>query len=127
MTLIDVDRIREAANDDSEFRLAARFWTAMLRLDAGAEVHLLAVQEGEMVEASEDAAFGYDLRLAAPLDSWRELLAASPRAFYQDLYGASLRHDFTLEGDVDAYYPAIRRLVEIMREVAADDATTGAD
>src|SRR3990172_921252 len=125
MTLIDVDRIREAANADSELRLAARLWTANIRLDAGPQVHLLAVHNGEMEEAAEDAAFSYDVRIAAPMESWDELLAPVPRAFYQDVYGASLRHDFTLEGEADAYYPALRRLVEIMREVAAGQTASG--
>ena len=42
-----------------------------------------------------------------------------PRPFYQDLYAATVHHGFSVSGDTlnyCAYYPALRRLVELMRD-----------
>jgi hypothetical protein len=47
------------------------------------------------------------------------LLAPVPRPFYQDLFGAQLHHDIELNAnplDFAPYYPALRRLLEILRE-----------
>ncbi len=118
MPVIDPTRIRDAANADPEFQIAARHWDAVLRIDAGAEVHLLQVRAGEAVEADPGAAFAFDVRIAAPAATWDEMLAAVPRAFYHDLFAAAARHGVVLEGDTEAYYPAIRRLLELMRAIA---------
>ncbi|MBI5946706.1 MAG: hypothetical protein HY875_01035 [Chloroflexi bacterium] len=118
MPVIDSLRLLHAANADPEFRIAARHWDAALRIDAGAETHLLQVRAGEVVEADPAAAFSYDVRIAAPPETWDEMLAAVPRAFYHDLFAAAARHGLVLEGDTEAYYPALRRLLELMRAVA---------
>ena len=56
---------------------------------------------------------------------------SAPRPFYQDLYAATIHHGFTAAGNRThfcAYYPALRRLVELMREVKnANEATPQAD
>ena len=41
-----------------------------------------------------------------------------PKPFYQDLYAATIHHGFSVAGDTldyCAYYPALRRLIELMR------------
>lgn len=115
MPAIDIPRLCEAANSDPEFRLAARLWDGTLRIDVGADVHLLNLSAGRATPGEAGAAFSYDVRVAGPAEGWREMLAPVPRAFYHDLSAAAARHGFALEGDSDAYYPALRRLVELLR------------
>jgi len=117
------DAVVTLAADDGEWRIAARMWNAVLRLDVDQVAHLLRIENGKLVNhtaapASDPAATPYTVRVAATGDGWRELLAPVPRPFYQDLYGAMTRHGFTAGGDFEsffAYYPAVRRLVELLR------------
>jgi hypothetical protein len=123
MTGPTFDRVVALAAGDGEWRIAARMWNAVLRLDVGQVAHLLKIENGRLAShaacpASDPAAVTYTVRVAATGDGWRELLAPVPRPFYQDLYGAMTRHGFAVDGDFEtffAYYPAVRRLVELLR------------
>ena len=90
--------------------------------DIGEARHRMRISDGKITVASaalEGAAC--DLWIAAGEDEWRALLAPIPRPFYQDLIAAARHHGFTTVGDhthLCAYYPALRRLVELMRELA---------
>lgn len=110
--------LRERVNADSEFQLAARFWNATLRLDFDAWSQSLRFEEGRLVLAEPCTADAdCDLFIGAPDDDWRELLAPVPRPFYQDLFGAQLQHGVRLSPDpldYAAYYPALRRLVQLL-------------
>lgn len=117
----------DTANADGELRIAARMWNAVLRLDAGERATIFRFEGGRLtgvaaLAASDPAAKGYTIRVSAPEDGWRELLAPVPRPFYQDLYGAMSRHGFVADGDFEsffAYYPAVRRLIELLRAARA--------
>ena len=118
MRSTDFDALRPIANADFEFRNAARFWTATVRFDIGAEVHTVALKDGEVVEGGLDHAFSYDVRIVATPETWHEMLAPVPRPFYHDLSAARL-HGLQIEAAPEVfgpYYPALRRLVELARE-----------
>jgi hypothetical protein len=120
--MIDWQGLLRRANADGEFRLHARFWTARLRIVRDTERTLLEMVAGEMRRARPwDAAdYGADLEIAAPAEDWDALLAPIPRPFYHDVWAAQVHHGFNLAGDsrnLCAYYPAVRRLIELMREV----------
>lgn len=120
MALIAWDELAGRVNQDGEFRLASRFWDATLRLDLGSESQRLCFREGQLQELGScgpDAEC--DLHISAALEDWERLLAPVPRPFYQDLLGAQLHHGFQMNADlldIAAYYPALRRLVELLRE-----------
>jgi len=120
MALLEWNRLADRVNADPEFALAARFWDATLRLDVGTESHRLRFESGALREVTAcEREAECDLHIAAPAQEWERLLAAVPRPFYQDLFGAQLHHDITLNAnplDFAAYYPALRRLLEIFRE-----------
>jgi hypothetical protein len=123
--MFDESRIAQAANDDAEFRLAARFWNSTIRFDAGDESYRLKIREGKIAEfapiAGNDAR-QYDIRISAPREDWHELLKPTPRPFYQDLMAAVWRQGFKLEGDLlgfNPYYQAMNRLLELMRAARA--------
>jgi hypothetical protein len=61
-----------------------------------------------------------NLDIGAPETDWRAMLSPVPRPFYQDLHAATVHHGFHVTGDTKhycAYYPALRRLIELMRDV----------
>jgi hypothetical protein len=121
--MFDADRVRELANQDGEFAIAARLWDATIGIDAGDTPHVLEIRGGRIVrfERDQGRAANCDFRIAAPADEWAEMLTPVPHAFFHDLFAAMSREHFTIEGDLMPmfpYYPALRRLVEIMRAAA---------
>jgi len=121
MALIAWGELAGRINEDGEFRLASRFWDASLRLDLGSESQRLRFEAGALREVSpcaQDAAC--DLHISASTEEWEKLLEPIPRPFYQDLLAAQIHHGFTLSEDMlafAAYYPALQRLVEILRQM----------
>jgi len=116
--MIDWSGLPERVNADPEFRLASRLWTATLRLDIGSASRALRFEAGELTDVSATPrASEADLFIRAPESDWDELLAPTPRPFYQDLFGAQLQHGVELPSDplaYAAYYPALRRLIQLM-------------
>ena len=112
-------RVMEQANADGEFAVAARFWRTRLRLDLGPESVLLTVQDGAIHSIEPCARDGAcDASVSADCESWTRLLEAAP--LWQDLFGAAGRGDFAIAAsDLEAfyaYYPAVRRLVDLLRQ-----------
>jgi hypothetical protein len=124
MGLVDWPAVAARANADGEFRILARFWNASIRLELGSEHLRVAIRHGELAAVEPwSGRIASDLTIAAPEHAWRALLAAVPQPFYHDLAAAAAHHEFDLHGDIRhrcAYYPAVRRLVELMREVHND-------
>jgi hypothetical protein len=120
------DQLPTVANADPEFRLASRFWDTTLRLEMGTEALLLRIEKGQIVEQlSGQQAFAFltpvNLVVSASADEWKKFLARVPRPFYVDLWGAMTHHGFKVAGDMEnlyAYYPALRRLFDLMRSLA---------
>ena len=113
---------RELANADAEFRRHARFWTATLRFGVGKQRFRLRIESGAVAALERwPGGIAVDLAIDAPEADWRALLAPMPRPFYQDLYAAAIHHGFRVAGDAShycAYYPALGRLIELMRVAA---------
>jgi len=123
MSLIDIDALAQAVNGDAEFAIAARFWDAKLKFVIGESKYIVFIANGKItgIDANpglmED--WDYDFHVSAPLEEWEKLLQPVPQPFYQALLPAVLLHGFDYGGDFEtfcAYYRAISRMVEIMRE-----------
>lgn len=120
------EKLQEVANSDPEFRLAARFWNTALRLEMGAEALLLRIEKGQIAELlSGHQAFAFltpvNIIVSAPTSDWQKFLERVPKPFYVDLWGTMTHHGFKVGGDMEslyAYYPAVRRLFDIMRALA---------
>lgn len=123
--MLDWNALKARANSDGEFLLHARFWNSTLKLRRGGDAWRLDVRGGKLdAIGSWSGAIAANLAIDAPEEDWDALLAPLPRPFYQDLYGATLHHGFEVAGDTRhycAYYPALRRLLELMREVRHGD------
>ncbi len=118
--MLDWAAVKARANEDAEFRLHARFWNATVRLGFGNEKFRVRIANGVIAGIERWlGGIAVDLTIQAPKQDWQALLEALPKPFYQDLYPATLHHGFEVAGDAEhycAYYPAIRRLIEIMRD-----------
>ena len=113
-----------AINGDPEFRLAARYWNGGFRLSMGpSEAYLFRVRDGALVAVNREPTVwdAWDFEVSGPADGWAEILARTPKPFYQDVASAIFRHGFTLGGDVEsffAYHAALRRVVDVMRKAS---------
>ncbi|MCY4212476.1 MAG: hypothetical protein OXF68_02500 [Gammaproteobacteria bacterium] len=126
--MLDWERLKEIANADGEFRLQARFWNATLKIANGPDATRIALRDGEITAVEPwFGGIGSDLAISAPPAQWDALLAPVPKPFYQDLHAATVHHGFTAAGNRThycAYYPAVRRLIELMRELNNADETS---
>ncbi len=121
MAFPDPTRLSALFDTDRELARCARFWTGALHLGVGGQRFAVRFEAGAFTGAGPaDAALGpRDVEIAAAPAEWEKLLAPVPPPFYQDVFGASLHHPVSLGGDPDtlfAYYPALRRVIEILRE-----------
>jgi len=118
--VIDFSTLAERANADGEFALHARFWNATVKLGIGDSNYRLDIRDGAIQRCAPwFGTIAGDLAIEADEAEWANLLERVPRPFYQDLYAATIHHGFAVVGDTKnycAYYPAVRRLIELMRE-----------
>ena len=124
MAFPDPARLSALFDGDRELARCTRFWTGALHLGVGTQRFALRFEAGRFAAAgpSESAPGPRDLEIVAAAAEWEKLLAPVPAPFYQDAFGASLHHPVSLGGDPDtlfAYYPALRRVIEILREANA--------
>lgn len=116
---INTQRLVEVANADGEFLLQARLWNARINVACDADAFALTIVQGRITHAAagtQDA----EVRISGSRAGWDEMLKPIPKPFFHDLRAAAAHHGFTLAGDVlhtAAYFPAIRRLIELMREI----------
>ena len=124
MAFPDPTRLADRFGSDRELARSARFWTGALHLGVGARRFALRFDGGRFAgaQAGEGTPGPQDIAIEAAPEEWEKLLAPVPPPFYQDPYGASLHHAVSLGGDPDtlfAYYGALRRVIEILREARA--------
>jgi len=117
--------VRTTLNDDPEFQLTARLWTATLKLVMGDVTYLMKVEDGVVTEFTDepDHFDPYSIVIGGPEDGWEKLLSPVPPPFYQDFWGAFFRHGFEMGGDLPslyASYGAVRRTLELLRAVHND-------
>jgi hypothetical protein len=124
MHLADPTRLQASVNADPEFRLAARYWNAMLSLESPSRALRVEITDGRVATCREsDAGQPATITVVASDDGWAQFLAAVPRPFYQDLLGGCVQHHgFQVAGDIlslSAYYQASTRLFAVMRALRA--------
>lgn len=120
---VDAGRLLAALQNDPEFNIAARYLTCRIRLQVDDCYLSVVVADGHVIDVI-DAMTGfdpYDIVLSGPVAVWRGILEPVPAPFYQDFWSARFKHGFRTEGDLDtlcAYYGAIRRMGDLMRDIA---------
>jgi hypothetical protein len=124
---LDLDALERELGSDPEFILHNRYLTATIRVVIGElQSFRIVVRGGEVVEVDPVVTpfDSYDIQLVGTEEQWNALLSPIPPAFFQDFYPAMIHHGFRIEGDMEtimAYYPALRRLAEIFRAIAATE------
>lgn len=118
--MVDWTTLAARLEADGEFGVAARLWNATLRLDVGGDSHAIRLVDGHVagVEPCE-AGRTCDVFISAPAEVWDRMLQPVPQPFYQDFFMAQLHHGLVMNPEVldyAAYYPALRRLLEVLRE-----------
>lgn len=122
---LDLQALERALRHDPEFVLNSHQLTATIRVIIGAaQSFQIVIRHGAIVDIDPVVTpfDSYDVQLSGTDEHWTSLLAVIPPAFYQDFYPAMVHHGFRIEGDMEtiiAYYPAIRRLGDLFRTVAA--------
>ena len=112
------DELAKACNADAEFRLAARRWHGAVRLDIDDELVGLSLRDGVAGAWSVADLDVPVVRITGTAAAWQALLAARPARFLNDLMPAIAAGAFTRTGDELMwwqYYPALARMVEVMR------------
>ena len=120
--MIPWNNLKSTLEQDAEFRYTIRHWSASLRLSVGDRHHAIRFEDGAVAAVEPcDADSPADVFISGPEEEWRELLRDVPRPFYQDPFFASVHHGIELNQDqldYAAYYPALRRLVGVLREMS---------
>src|SRR5262245_56118820 len=123
MAFPDVAALAGVFAADRELALAARFWHGALHLGVGTSrvAVCFAPDRAPWVETKPHAVGARDVVVEAQPSEWAKRLARVPAPFYQDVFGAALHHPVSLGGDMEtvyAYYPAVRRVIELLREAS---------
>ena len=113
--------LRDLVNADGEFANVSRDMTLGLCLVAGTEETLLRFRDGKLAYVGRFVPLSeaIDVYVKAAPDFWTKLLSAAPPPRYQNLYAGVRFKTCEVAGDSElyfAYYAAITRLIEIMRE-----------
>ena len=126
----------ERCNNDGEFKIAARYFTGVIRLNISEQVVELGVENGLAIPAmdSVNRSSGPEdglkdglkeglVELSATEDFWSHMLAAKPPRFFTDLLAAvNTGSDLALSGDRLAYaqyYGAVMRAIELLRPASS--------
>lgn len=118
------DRLAARAAADGEFRLAARYWNGSLSIDLDGPSLSFRLVDGAISVASAGHAGAHDIGLAAPREVWDKILAPLPPPFFNDIMPARA-FDLRVSGDEETlwqYYPAVRRLIDLLRKEVTDGA-----
>ena len=122
---LDLNALEHQLRTDPEFTLNSHQLTTTIRVIIGTSQSFnIVIRDGALhqIDPMVTPFDAYDIQLAGTEDHWTQLLTVIPPAFYQDFYPAMVHHGFRIEGDMEtimAYYPAIRRLGDLFRTVAA--------
>jgi len=112
------DDLARRCSEDGEFRLSARHWTGGLRLESPSGPIGVQLIDGEISAGPPDADSPGAITLIAAEPVWRELFAAKPKRFYNDIFLLIGMGEIENRSDpvvYAQYYPAVMRAVELLR------------
>ncbi len=116
------ERLRNRINSDGLFGLVSRDMTLNVAIEANGEARLLKFRDGAL------RAIGRFVPLTEPVDIaiqgnaefWQKLLSPVPPPRFQNLYAGVRAGTCVVAGNgelYNAYFPALSRLTEIMRDL----------
>ena len=116
------ENIRERINSDPEFRIAARYMSQDILLEADEKQCIFKVGDGVITDIvmNPSPMDPWDFFIKAPVRSWELFLQSVPPPFFHSVFGAAIRQDFKFGGNVEAmfaHYWATQRMLVIMRQL----------
>jgi hypothetical protein len=117
-----LEHLRNILNNDSEFRLAARYMSEDVLLEVDDSRCIVRVSDGVVTELklnpSSDDHWSFSIKATA--ESWDKLLQSSPPPFYTGLNAGMMRGNLQIIGNMEvafAYFWAMNRILDMMREL----------
>jgi len=122
---MDADKAKRycsTLNNDPEFRLLARDITLNLAIEVGSDRRLLRFRDGELkaIGPMVPMADPVDVYIKGGSDFWNKLLSQVPPPRYHNLHSAAHAGTCEIAGNVElynAYYPALNRMIDVMRNM----------
>jgi len=115
------ERLRNVINNDTEFKLAARYMSEDILLEVDDSRCIIKVRDGVIMEIkpnpTSDDHWGFSIKATA--ESWDKLLQSSPPPFYTGLNAGMIRGNLQIRGNMEvafAYLWAMNRMLDMMRE-----------
>ena len=122
------DHLRDRINGDREFKLAAKFFSKDILLRVSESKCMVKVQDGVITQIRINPApmDPWSFCIAASAESWGKFLQSYPPPFFFDLYGAVVRQNFEVGGDIEALFThfwAVTRMLDLMRQIQNEQVT----
>jgi hypothetical protein len=116
-----VERLRNVINNDTEFKLAARYMSEDILLEVDESRCIVKVQYGVITEIKLNPPSNdhWSFSIKATAESWDKLLQSSPPPFYTGLNAGMMRGNLQIIGNMEiafAYLWAMNRMLDVMRE-----------
>ena len=116
-----VERFRQALNNDPEFKLAARYVTTDVLLEVGDSQCIVKFRDGVVAEINLEPNFmdTWQFAIKGPADAWEKFLKPVPPPFYTSLFATIIRATMQVIGDLEAafaYFWAMNRMLNFMRD-----------
>jgi hypothetical protein len=117
-----VEGLRNAINNDTEFRLAARFMSEDILLEVDDSRCIIKIHDGVVMEIELNPPFDdhWSFSIKATTESWNKLLQPSPPPFYTGLNAAMMRGNLEIIGNIEvafAYLWAMNRMLDVMKQL----------
>ena len=117
-----VEGLRNAINNDTEFKLAARFMSEDVLLEVDNSRCIVKVHDGVITEIKlnppSDDHWSFSIKARA--ESWDKLLQPSPPPFYTGLNAGMMRGNVQIIGNIEvafAYLWAMNRMLDVMKQL----------
>ena len=122
MDPMNAKKYKDIINADPEFKIAARFMTKDMCVEAGKNRCIVKLRDGVVTEIKFEDAFAdrWDFAVRASIDAWEKFLQPIPPRFYDGIFGGMIRGNFVVEGDTTSafsHFWAVTRMFDIFREL----------
>lgn len=118
----EVERLRVAINNDPEFKIIGRYMTVNIVMEFGNDKRLFKVREGDLKEIVPALSMidPIDIYIRGREEFWEKFLLPVPPPRFQSMRAATNAGNCEISGNSElysAYFPAINRMVNMMREL----------
>jgi hypothetical protein len=117
-----VEQLRDAMNNDAEFKLAARFMSEDILLEVDDFRCIVKVRDGVVEEIKLDPPPDehWSFSMKATAETWNKLLQPSPPPFFTGWNAGMIRGNLQIMGNLEvafAYSWVMNRMLDIMRQL----------